>query len=472
MNGNLLNVEIRVEQDVVLTRQRARQVAALLNLSTNEQTGFATAVSELARNAFRYANGGRAEFFLRVEDQRQVLGVSVHDKGPGIPNLQTILDGQYQSQTGMGLGIIGAKRLSDQFELQTEPGKGTSVTIRKWLPKKSPPITTQLYASIASELAQRTPRTALEEVQQQNQELLQALDDLRVRQEEVERLNGELAETNRGVVALYAELDEKAESLRKASEYKTRFLSDMTHELRTPLNAMISLSRLVLDRTDGDLTPEQEKQVRLIHKSATSLGEMVNDLLDLARIEAGKTDLRVTQFDAADVLAALRGMFRPLVGDGGVVLRIDDPVGFNVLQSDERKLSQVLRNLVSNAIKFTERGEVCVHAEAGPDGTAVFTVTDTGIGIAPNNLGLIFEDFSQIDGPVQRRVRGTGLGLPLTRKLARLLGGDVSVSSEPNVGSTFVVTIPIRLSHDNRRDVGGESADHPSDAVLEGSRRG
>jgi len=467
MNGNLLNVEIRVEEDVVLTRQRTRQIASLLNLSANEQTAFATAVSELARNAFRYAGGGRAEVFLRAENQRQVLGVTVQDKGPGIPNLQTILDGQYRSQTGMGLGIIGSKRLTDEFEMQTAPGKGTTVTIKKWLPKRSPAINTQLYATIANELAQRTPQTALEEVQQQNQELLQALEDLRVRQEEVERLNAELAETNRGVVALYAELDEKAESLRKASEYKSRFLSDMTHELRTPLNAMISLSRLLLDRTDGDLTPEQEKQVRLINKSATTLGEMVNDLLDLARIEAGKTDLHVADFAVTDLLVALRGMFRPLVADGNVALFVDEPHGFNMMHSDERKLSQVLRNLVSNAIKFTERGVVRVRAEAAADGTARFTVSDTGIGISPDNLGMIFEDFSQIDGPVQRRVRGTGLGLPLTRKLARLLGGDVTVSSEPNVGSTFTVVIPTHLSK-----AGGSAEveirrDHPA---MEGSR--
>src|SRR5687768_17478797 len=128
MNGNLLSVEIRVEQDVVLTRQRARQIASLLNLNSHEQTGFATAVSELARNAFRYANGGRAEFFLRGEDHRQVLGVSIQDKGPGIANLDAILEGRYQSTTGMGLGIIGAKRLSDVFEIHSEPGKGTAVT--------------------------------------------------------------------------------------------------------------------------------------------------------------------------------------------------------------------------------------------------------------------------------------------------------------------------------------------------------
>ena len=440
----ILNIEIRYEQDVVLTRQRARQIAALLGFSTHEQTALATAVSEIARNAFRYAGSGRVEFAVGPDEPPHVLRVRVQDKGPGIANLVEILDGRYVSRTGMGLGIIGSKRLSDEFAIDSAPGKGTTVMIGKRLPKRAPAVTPQALAALTADLAQRTPKNPLEEVQEQNKELLQALDALRVRQAEVERLNAELAETNRGVVALYAELDDKAESLRKASEYKSRFLSDMTHELRTPLNAMISLSRLLLDRVDGDLTPEQEKQVSLIHKSATSLGDMVNDLLDIAKIEAGRSDLSLSEFAVADMLTALRGMFRPLLVGSRVPLHVEEPVGLDSMFSDERKLSQVLRNLVSNALKFTENGEVRLTAEAGPDGTAVFTVSDTGLGIAPENLEVVFHDFTQIDSGVQRRVQGTGLGLPLTRKLARLLGGDVTVQSEVNVGSTFVVTVPAR----------------------------
>ncbi|HLL89535.1 MAG TPA: ATP-binding protein, partial [Tepidisphaeraceae bacterium] len=442
-DGTLLNIDIRYEQDVVLTRQRARQIAGLLELGTQEQTAFATAVSELARNAFQYAGQGRVTFAVRAEEGRQVLVVRVQDKGPGIADVSAVLEGRYKSTTGMGLGIVGAKRLNDEFDLQSTRGAGTTVTIGKWLPRRLPPVAGPVLARVTAELAQRAPRGALEEVQEQNKELLHAMDELRTRQAEVERLNAELAETNRGVVALYAELDEKAESLRRASEYKSRFLNDMTHELRTPLNAMISLSRLLLDRSDGDLTPEQEKQVSLIHRSATSLGEMVNDLLDLAKIEAGRTDVHVAQFDVAGVLAALRGMFRPAVADGRVSLHVDEPVGLDVMVSDERKLSQILRNLVSNALKFTERGEVRVRADAAANGMALFTVADSGIGIAPENLDLIFHDFTQIDSGVQRRVRGTGLGLPLTRKLARLLGGDVTVTSELGVGSTFVVALPV-----------------------------
>ena len=470
MSGKaILSIEIRYEQDVVLTRQRARQIASLLGFSPQEQTSFATAVSEIARNAFRYAGGGRVEFGLRPDEQPNVLTVRVQDKGPGIPNVAEIMNGRYVSETGMGLGIIGSRRLTDEFTLHSAPGQGTTVVMGKRLPKRALPVTPQNLASLTTDLAQRVPKNPLEEVQEQNKELMQALDDLRARQAEVERLNAELAETNRGVVALYAELDDRAEALRRASEYKSRFLSDMTHELRTPLNAMVSLSRLLLDRVDGDLTPEQVKQVALIHKSATSLGEMVNDLLDIAKIEAGKIELHLEEFSAADMFTALRGIFRPLLLENRVPLRVEEPAGLGVMFSDERKLSQILRNLVSNAMKFTERGEVRVCAEAGEDGNAVFTVSDTGIGIAPEHHEVIFHDFSQIDSGVQRRVRGTGLGLPLTRKLARLLGGDVTVHSKVNVGSTFIVTVPVR-----HPDATGTAAEeHTGDrALVEGGHRG
>jgi signal transduction histidine kinase len=352
------------------------------------------------------------------------------------------------SRTGLGQGIVGSKRLCDQFEVHSTAGSGTTVSLGKRLPKRPAAISSQTVAAIAAELAQRPPQNPFEEAQQQNRELLQAMAALQARQSEVERLNAELAETNRGVVALYAELDEKAESLRRASELKSRFLSDMSHELRTPLNAVVSLTGLLLDRTDGDLTAEQERQVGFIRSSAQSLSEMVNDLLDLAKIEAGKAELRITEFQVADVMAALRGMFRPLVAhDRQVRLVVEDPVGIAPVSSDQGKVAQILRNFISNALKFTERGEVCVRAEARAHDTVLFSVADTGIGIAAEDHQRVFEEFIQVDGPVQRRSRGTGLGLPLTRKLAGLLGGAVSLKSEVGVGSTFYLNLPLACPH-------------------------
>jgi CheY-like chemotaxis protein len=253
-----------------------------------------------------------------------------------------------------------------------------------------------------------------------------------------------LEDTNRGVVALYAELDEKAGHLRRADEMKSRFLSNMSHEFRTPVNAILALSHLLLERTDGELNSEQARQVGYIRKSGEDLLELVNDLLDLAKIEAGKVSIRVSEFEVGNLFSALRGMLRPLLVSNTVNLIFDEPDGIPVMTSDEGKVSQILRNFISNAIKFTERGEVRVTAALTDDGRAVaFAVSDTGIGIAPEDQARIFDEFSQLEHPIQKQVKGTGLGLPLCRKLAELLGGSIEVNSRPGQGSTFTATIPV-----------------------------
>ena len=270
---------------------------------------------------------------------------------------------------------------------------------------------------------------------------------------QVESLEAELAETNQGVVALYAELDDKAEQLRQASELKSRFLSYMSHEFRTPLGSMRSIARILLDRMDGPLTAEQDKQVRFIRDSAAELTDMVNDLLDLAKIEAGRVAISPAWFEMVDLFAALRGMFKPILETDSVSLVLDEPVGVPRIFTDDKKLSHILRNYISNAVKFTDAGEVRVSARSDDDGrTVTFSVSDTGIGIAPEYHAAIFEDFVQVDSPVQKRLRGTGLGLSLSRKLAELLGGNVAVKSELGKGSTFSVTVPTHYAGANPGD--------------------
>jgi CheY-like chemotaxis protein len=221
----------------------------------------------------------------------------------------------------------------------------------------------------------------------------------------------------------------------------------MSHEFRTPLNSIMALSQILLDRLDGDLTSEQEKQVRYIGNSAKDLTELVNDLLDLAKVEAGKVTVRPASFTANGLFAALRGMLRPLLSQNtSVNLTFDEAEGLPELFSDEAKVSQILRNFISNALKFTERGDIRVSAVPGRGNTIVFSVSDTGIGIAPEDQERIFQEWTQIDGKLQRAVKGTGLGLPLSRKFAQLLGGDVTVKSKPGVGSTFSAVIPVRFS--------------------------
>ena len=443
MSAAVLSVVIKHEHDIVAARQRARQIAAGLGFDAQDQTRIATAVSEIARNAFSYAGGGRVDFQLEGRTQPQLLVVRISDSGRGIDHLRDVLDGRYRSKTGMGLGIVGARRLMDQFEIESS-SSGTVVLLKKLLPPGAGLVDSRRLSALASRLTTEPPRGAFEELQLQNQELLRTLDELRARQDELLRLNGELEDTNRGVIALYAELDEKADHLRRADELKSRFLSNMSHEFRTPLNAIRALTHVLAQGVDGSLTAEQHVQVGYIRKAADELAELVDDLLDLAKVEAGKVVVRAAEFDVSALFSSLRGMLRPLLLSESVSLVFEPAGDLPPLYTDEGKVSQILRNLISNALKFTEHGEVRVSVALSSDGRSVaFSVADTGIGIAPEDQERIFQEFGQLDSRVQRKVRGTGLGLPLSRKLAQLLGGTLTVTSAVGVGSTFVAEIPV-----------------------------
>lgn len=263
---------------------------------------------------------------------------------------------------------------------------------------------------------------------------------------EVADLQSELEETNQGVLALYAELDVQAEQLRQASDLKSRFLSYMSHEFRTPLGSILSIARLLTDELDGPLSEEQHKQVAFITSSARELNEMVGDLLDLAKIEAGRISISPAWFDMLDLFAALRGMFRPIVDSRSVDLILEEPEDFPRLYTDDKKLAQILRNFISNALKFTESGSVRVSAQLHGNDHVRFCVTDTGIGIPYELQHTLFEDFAQVDSPLQKKLRGTGLGLSLCKRFAELLGGEVGMESEPGRGSSFHVTVPKRLA--------------------------
>ncbi|MEI7049195.1 MULTISPECIES: sensor histidine kinase [Pseudomonas] len=268
-------------------------------------------------------------------------------------------------------------------------------------------------------------------------------------QSETAALRAELDETNQGVLALYAELDTQAEELRQASDLKSRFLSYMSHEFRTPLGSILSINSLLADELDGPLSPEQHKQVAFVSSAARELSDMVDDLLDLAKIEAGRITISPAWFDMFDLFSALRGMFRPIVDASAVDLIFEEPVGLPRLYTDDKKLGQILRNFISNSLKFTTRGEVRVSARLEGSDKVRFAVSDTGIGIAPELHGALFEDFSQVDSPLQKRLRGTGLGLSLCKRFAALLGGEVGMDSTPGVGSTFFVIIPLALALEN-----------------------
>ena len=436
----ILSVALDSDQDVVLVRQRARQISALLGFSQQDQVRIGTAVSEVARGASHQGPGGRALFQLRESEGRQHLevllsGGRARAAGADGPETESLRE----------LAIITAHRLMDACEVDPGEAGASTITVRKMLPRHEH-VTSARLAEIGVRLADTPASNPVHELQLQNQELLATLAELRERQDDLMSLTRELEDTNRGIVALYAEIEDKAERLRRADEMKSRFLSNTSHELRTPLSSIRALAQLLLDRMDGDLTDEQERQVKFISSAAADLSELVNDLLDLAKIEAGRVETQVEPVVVENLFRALKGMLRPLVDEARVEL-IFEPSGIDEpFYSDEGKISQILRNFISNALKFTEQGSVLVFAAHDPEAdTIAFAVADTGIGINQDNLQLIFEEFSQIEHPLQRRSKGTGLGLPLCRKLAELLGGRVDVSSTPGVGSTFTLTLPRTL---------------------------
>jgi signal transduction histidine kinase len=424
----LAEFEVHDERDVARARQHARTIATRLGFEARDQSRLASIVSGFAGGLARHEGGGRLEFRLEGNPPRS-LGIRVVAGGPGHKGEDHVLD--------------AARRLMDAFLADESTGPGTSIAMTKALPRE---ITTEDASKLVEELLGLDPASTLEEALRQDGELLKILEHLEAREQELEGVCHDLEDTNRGVQALYVELDEQADSLRNAGETRTRFLANVSHELRTPLSSILGLARLLLDHFDGDLSPEQDRQVSFILRSAQDLAGMVNNLLDLARIEAGREVVRPDKVDLSRLFATLRGMLRPLMPAGSAVdLVFEKADGLPPLVTDEAKLARVLRNLLSNALKFTESGEVRLSAERGPSESVVFSVSDTGIGIEEEHVPQIFEEFGRVEGPLQPRVKGPGLGLPLARKLARLLGGDVDVRSEPGVGSTFSARFPSRF---------------------------
>lgn len=431
-------VIVRQARDQVTVRRLSRRVAELLRFTAQEGIRIATAVSEILRIARMHAVRTRVTFLIATETETvPMLEVHIDHEGEGRNGLSRLAA---STESDIDAGFTSARRLMDSCRADE---RADAIVLGRQLPAATR-LDTATLAAVRAELAQIDIGDGIAEVEQQNRELLETLAELRQRQEELTALTRELEDTNRGVVALYAEIEEKADKLRRSDEMKSRFLSNTSHELRTPLSSIRVLAQLLLDRIDGDLTAEQEKQVEYIKHATTGLSELVNDLLDLAKIESGKVEVYCDQIEIAALFGTLRGMLRPLTSSDAVTLVFEQEDAAVTLCSDEGKLSQILRNLVANALKFTEAGEVRVTAAIDtPSGMIRFDVSDTGIGIATEHLPLIFEEFEQVANRLQQRGKGTGLGLPLCRKLATLLGGRIDVVSTPDKGSTFSLLLPL-----------------------------
>ncbi|XHM67294.1 HAMP domain-containing protein [Streptomyces nigra] len=293
-----------------------------------------------------------------------------------------------------------------------------------------------IAVAINTIIANSRTESLLGESQRLARQLQERSDELQMQQAELQRSN--------------AELEEKAALLATSSQYKSEFLANMSHELRTPLNSLLILARLLSDNPDGRLSDQEVQFATTIHRSGSDLLQLINDILDLSKIEAGRMDVRPKRLPLIKLLDYVHATFRPLTLDRGLAFEVR--VGEDVpreMYSDEQRLQQILRNLLSNAIKFTASGKVELRVgrvrDPDADGEEIiaFAVTDTGIGIAPEKLPVIFEAFQQADGTTNRKYGGTGLGLSISREIAGLLGGRIVAESEPGRGSTFTLYVPV-----------------------------
>lgn len=445
MNANrrITTIPILKETDVVTCRQGAKQIAAWLGLPALEQIRLATAVSELARNIYQYAGAGAFYFDLVAapDGRLRAIALEAFDHGPGIAQIDAILDGSYVSPTGMGVGLRGAQRLLDEFDIQTS-SQGTRICACKYV---YPPVAFPNEAALAAMRLELTGLGVADpyiELNTRGSELLLTTEELQAKQQELEAINHELENTNKGVVALYSELEKASHELQQASEAKSRFFSNMTHEFRTPINIIENISKLMLNGTDGPLNDEQHKQVSFISSAASELAEMVNELLDLAQAESGRIEVNSEPFELAgfvdqlhDFMVAL-GMRYPQV-----TWQLTPPPRPAHLHTDRGRLFQILRNLVSNAFKYTPKGNIDVRVYLPNDDQVEFVVQDTGVGIARENLERVFEEFARVRMAGMTHVQGNGLGLPLAKRLANLLKGDLSVTSQLSKGSCFTAVI-------------------------------
>ena len=485
MKWRLLTTLVEREEDIASVRQRVRSLSERLGFGLQDQTRIATAVSEIARNAYAYAGGGRVEYGVDDADGRQSLTVRIADAGPGIADLEAVLEGRYRSPTGLGIGITGSRRLMDRFDIESVTGSGTVVTFGKRLPMGHDAFTGSRLAAMAEDVARARldePTTALRE---QNRELMRSLAALAEREEETQRLNRELSETNRGVVALYAELDAQATLLREAgvsleaqvvartaelAQANARLVAEaaererMEQDLRQSqkldaigqltggvahdFNNLLTIIRSSVDFLRRPDLPEERRSryINAVSETVDRAAKLTGQLLAFARRQSLKPEV----FDVGQRLAAVADMLDTVSG-ARIRVGIDVPDAPCFIRADANQFETALVNMAVNARDAMDGAGTLtlrvrsgqpmptIRSHEGSDGPFVAVLlTDTGSGIPIDILAHIFEPFFT----TKEVGRGTGLGLSQVFGFAKQSGGDVDVDSRPGLGTTFTLYLP------------------------------
>ena len=345
---------------------------------------------------------------------------------------------------------------------------GTSIEAARYRQRLQEVLAETQQLNEELQVQQEELKTANEELEEQSRILKESQTHLEIQQAELEQTNEALADQrdamdrkNTELNQVQVLLEDRAEELQRSSKYKSEFLANMSHELRTPLNSSLILAKLLAENSQENLTSEQVKFAESIYSAGNDLLNLINDILDISKVEAGKLEVRPENTSVARLAEGLRSMFQPLAGEKSLDFVLElQPGTPHMIFTDRQRLEQILKNLLSNAIKFTEKGQVSLLVSRQPGECIAFMVRDSGIGIAPDQQDSIFEAFRQADGTTNRRYGGTGLGLSISRDLATLLGGSISVTSEPGQGSVFTLVLPEQFVEID------ESQPHPPARVV------
>ena len=448
MIERILAIAVNNEFDVIAARQRARQIAAACGFGALDQARIATVVSELARNIFNYASAGTVSFAIAGLEAPQQLLITLEDQGQGIADIDVILSGRYRSSTGMGLGILSARRLMDRFDIVTNPG-GTKITVGRRLPQQSSLIGADDFGAIVNTFDALPPNAALSEARHQNRELTDALDALQARQDELMLATTRLEETNRRVEALNAQLDDKAAALQRADRSKDEFLAILSHELRGPLSAAGMAAQLLQAKV---ITPARATQMgELITRQVEHMSKLVEDLLDVSRVSRGLVQIDMGPVELHDVVKAALEQVQSAARIKHHSISQALGRGSLLVMGDRTRLVQVLSNLLTNAIRYTDEGGVIAVRLDTHGAMATMCVTDNGSGIDAELMPRLFDLYVQAERSSDRTGGGLGLGLALVKNLVEAHEGTVRAESAgAGQGSVFTVSLPLyveRRSH-------------------------
>ncbi|WP_434610908.1 response regulator [Pseudomonas sp. R1-7] len=375
--------------------------------------------------------------------------------GQGLPNCVLVVPTRDDDRINgvVELGFLRPLTERDIELLELVAGNiGTSIEAARYRQRLQEVLAETQQLNEELQVQQEELKTANEELEEQSRILKESQAHLEAQQQELEQTNEQLAEQrdamdqkNSELNLAQIQLQERAEELQRSSKYKSEFLANMSHELRTPLNSSLILSKLLAENPHNNLSDEQVKFAESIYSAGNDLLNLINDILDISKVEAGKLEVRPENTSVARLVDGLQDVFKPLTAEKGLAFEVQLlPDAPSMLYTDRQRLEQILKNLLSNAVKFTEHGSVELSVTGQPGSGIAFMVRDSGIGIAADQQQSIFEAFRQADGTTNRRYGGTGLGLSISRDLATLLGGSISVSSEPGQGSVFTLVLPER----------------------------